>query len=89
MGQIISLTSAASSTTPLQDLPPPLPLLLLLDVPCPDFRGCSCVTLLVSTKRTADFHSQVTRLSRRAHKCTIDFHLQVNSNFKTCLQMHR
>ena len=32
--QIISLISAAASTTPLQDLPPPLP--LLLDVPCPD-----------------------------------------------------
>ena len=39
LAQIISLISAAASTTPLQDLPPPLPLLLLLDVPCPDIEA--------------------------------------------------
>ena len=39
MGQIISLTSAAASTTPLQDLPSPPPLLLLLDVPYPDLKS--------------------------------------------------
>ena len=37
--QIISLISAATSTTSLQDLLPPLSLLLLLDVPCPDFEA--------------------------------------------------
>ena len=34
--RLFSLVSAASSTPPLQDLPPPLPLLLLLEVPYPD-----------------------------------------------------
>ena len=34
--KLFSLVSATSSTPPLQDLPPPLPLLLLLDAPCPD-----------------------------------------------------
>ena len=38
MGQIISLTLAAASTTPLQDLPSPPPLLLLLDVPWPNLK---------------------------------------------------
>ena len=41
-----------------------------------------------STKRTADFHSQVSHLSRRACKCTVDFHSQVISPLKTCLQVH-
>ena len=39
MRQIISLTSPAASTTPLQDLPSPPPLLLLLDVPFPDLKS--------------------------------------------------
>ena len=39
MGQIISLTPAAASTTPLKDLPSPPPLLLLLDLPCPDLKS--------------------------------------------------
>ena len=39
MGQIIGLTPAAASTTPLQDLPSPPPLLLLLDVPFPDLKS--------------------------------------------------
>ena len=37
--KIISLTSAAASTTPLQDFPSPTPLLLLLDVPFPDLKS--------------------------------------------------
>ena len=37
--RIITLTSAAASTTPLQDLPSPPHLLLLLDVPCPDLKS--------------------------------------------------
>ena len=37
--RIISLTSAAASTTPLQDLPSPPPLLLLLDIPWPDLKS--------------------------------------------------
>ena len=39
MGQMIGLTSAATSTTPLQDLPSPPPLLLLLHVPFPDLKS--------------------------------------------------
>ena len=39
MARIISLTSAAASTTPLQDLASPPPLLLLLDVSCPDLKS--------------------------------------------------
>ena len=43
----------------------------------PRRRGRSGVALLVSTKRTADLHSQV----------TVDFHSQV-SHLSTCLQVH-
>ena len=39
MGQNLQSTSAAASTTPLQDLPSPPPLLLLLDVPFPDLKN--------------------------------------------------
>ena len=39
LAKIISLTSAAASTTPLQDLPSPPPLLLLLGVPYPDLKS--------------------------------------------------
>ena len=38
LARLFSLISAATPTPPLQDLPPPLPLLLLLDVPCPDVK---------------------------------------------------
>ena len=37
--KFISLTSADTSTTPLQDLPSPPPLLQLLDVPCPNLKS--------------------------------------------------
>ena len=37
--KLIGHTSAAASTTPLQDLPSPPPLLLLLDVPFPDLKS--------------------------------------------------
>ena len=73
---IISLTSAAASTTPLWDLPSPPPLLLLLDVPCPDLKS-------LTLKRVSQ-HSQ-----ERPCKYTIDFHSQVNPLSRTCLQMHR
>ena len=39
IGQNLNLTPAAASTTPLQDLPSPPPLLLLLDVPCADLKS--------------------------------------------------
>ena len=46
----------------------------------PRRQGHSGVTLLVSTKRTADFHSQVNCTSKIVlAKCTFDFHSQVNS----------
>ena len=46
----------------------------------PRLRGRSCVTLLVSTKRTADFHSQVTLPLKTCSQVTINFHSQVNSS---------
>ena len=72
--RIISLTSAPASTTSLQDLPPPLPLLLLLDVPCPDFEAVPVSPACV--------HQEDSRLSLTSHftyqervcKCTVDFH---------------
>ena len=99
--RIISITSAPASTTSLQDLPPPLPLLLLLDVPFPDFflyhPACihqedSRLSLASrftyqdrACKCTVDFHSLSSCLSRRARKCTIDFHSQVQSHLKNML----
>ena len=44
----------------------------------PRLRGRSCVTLLMSTKRTADFHSQVTLPLKTCSRVTVDFHSQVN-----------
>ena len=99
--QLFSLVSTASSTPLLQELTPPLPLLLLLDVPCPDVEAVP-VSSIVSTKRTADFHSQVSCTSkivlvkqtldfhsqvnsRRASKCTSQFHSQVNCTSKIVL----
>ena len=55
----------------------------------PRLRGCFCVTLLVSTKRTADFHSQVTLPLKTCSRVTVHFHSQVNSPLKTCLQVHQ
>ena len=44
----------------------------------------SRVSLLVSTKRTADFHSQVILPLKMFSQVTIDFHSQVDSPLKTC-----
>ena len=54
----------------------------------PRRRGRSGVTLLVSTKRTADLHLQVTLPLKTCSQVTIDFHSHVDSPLKTCLQMH-
>ena len=53
LSQIISHRPGSTLTTPLQDWSPPSPLLLLLDVPFPVDRCCSCTALLVSTKEIA------------------------------------
>ena len=53
LARLFSLNSALASTTPLQDWPPPSPLLLLLEVSCPVDCGRFCTALIVSTKRTA------------------------------------
>ena len=51
--RLFSYRPASTLTTPLQDWSPPSSLLLLLDVPCPVDRCCSCTALLMSMKRTA------------------------------------
>ena len=85
--KIISLSSATASTTPLQDLPPPLP--LLLDVPYLDLKRLFLCHLACSPRGLQTFTRKSTHLSRCACKYTIDFHSQVDSPLKTYLQMHR
>ena len=90
MGQIISLTSAATSTTPLEDLPSPPPLLLLLDVPCPDLKSLFlCHLARVHQEDRSSFtHSQVSFTSQEwARQSTFDFHSQVNTLWRSCLQV--
>ena len=73
------------SVSPLQDLPPPLPLLLLLDVPCPDIEAvlvspCLCPPRGLQTltrKSTAPPRSCLPNV-------TSHFHSQVNSSLRTC-----
>ena len=50
----------------------------------PRRRGRSGVTLLVSTKRTADLHLQVTLPLRMCSHVTVHFHSQVKAPLKTC-----
>ena len=50
----------------------------------PRCRGRSGVALLVSTKRTAHLHSQVTLPLKMCSQVTVDFHSQVDSPLKTC-----
>ena len=78
--KIISLISAAASTTPLQNLPPPLPLLLLLDVPFPDVEAdpmlpCLCPPrgLQMFTRKWPLTFTLKSVISQRACECTIDF----------------
>ena len=79
MGQIISLTSAAASTTSLQDLPSPSPLLLLLDVSCQDLKSLFLSRLAcVYQEDRSSCTRKSTHSQERACKCTVDFHLQVN-----------
>ena len=58
--RLFSLVSAASSTPPLQDLPPPLPLLLLLDVPFPDFEAVPVSPCLCPPRGLQTFTKRVT-----------------------------
>ena len=53
----------------------------------PRRRGRSGVTLLVSTKRTADLHLQVTLPFKTCSQVTVDFHSEVDSTLKMCAQM--
>ena len=77
--QIISLTSAAASTTPLEDLPSPPPLLLLLDVPCLNLKSLFlCRLARVHQEDCSSCTRKSTHSQERACKCTIDFHSQVN-----------
>ena len=50
----------------------------------PRRRGRSGAALLVSTKRTADLHSQVTLPLKTYSQVTVDFHSQATSPLKTC-----
>ena len=61
---LFSLVSAASSTPPLQDLPPPLPLLLLLDVPCPDVKAVPVSPCLCPPRGLKTFTHKLTALPR-------------------------
>ena len=62
--RLFSLVSAASSTPPLQDLPPPLPLLLLLDVPRPDVEDVPVSPCLCPPRGLKTFACKLTARSR-------------------------
>ena len=86
MGQIIILTSAATSITPLQDLTSPPPLQLLLDVPCPDLQNLFlCRLARVHQEDRSSFTRKSTLSQDCAYKCTFDFHSQVNFTLKNVL----
>ena len=61
--KLFSLVSAASSTPPLQDLPSPLPL-LLLDVPFPDVEGVPMSPCLCPPRGLKTFTRKSTALPR-------------------------
>ena len=71
--RIISLTSTTASTTPLQDLPPPLPLLLLQDVPCPDVKAVPVLPCLCPPRGLQTFTSKSPCPSRHARKRPLTF----------------
>ena len=82
----ICLTPAAASTTPLQDLPSPPLLLLLLDVPFPDLKSLFLHRLApVHQEDRSSFTRKSTHSQERACKCTFDFHSQVTSPLKNVL----
>ena len=63
--KLFSLTSAVTSTTPLQDLPSPPPLLLLLDVPFPDLKNLFlCRLARVHQEDRSSFTRKSSSLSR-------------------------
>ena len=79
--QIISLISAATSTPPLQDLPPPLPLLLLLDVTFPDVEAVPVSPCLCPPRGLQTFTRRSTASPRSClPNVTFDFHSQVTTN---------
>ena len=84
--KIISLTSTAALTTLLQDLPSPPPLLLLLDVPCPDLQSLFlCHLARVDQEDRSSSTRRSTHSQDRACKCTLDFHSEVTSLLKNVL----
>ena len=84
--QILSLISAAASTTPLQDLPSPPPLLLLLDVPCPDLQSLIlCRLARVHQEDCSSSTRKSTHSQDRACKCTFDIQSEVTSPLKNVL----
>ena len=80
-GHIISLASAAASTTPpLQDLTSPSPLLLLLDVPCQDLKSLFLCYLAHARKEGRSlFHRKSHHLLKNVLANAIDFPSQVTS----------
>ena len=85
--KFISLTSAAASTTPLQDLPSPPPLLLLLDVPFPDLKSLFlCYFACVHQEDRSSFTCKSTSPPRPClPSATFDFHSEVTSPLKSIL----
>ena len=62
--RLFSIVSAAFSTPPLQYLPPPLPLLLLLNVPFPNVEGVPVSSCLCPPRGLKTFTSKSTALPR-------------------------
>ena len=85
--KIISLTSAATLATPLQDFPSPPPLLLLLDVPCPDLKSLFlCHLAHVHQEDSSSFTRKSTSPPRSClPSATFDFHSEVTSPVKNLL----
>ena len=89
MDQIMSLTSAATSKTPLQDLPSPPPLLLLLDVPCPDLKSLFlCRLARVHQEDRSSFTCKsASPLKNMLHKVPLTFTRKSLHLSRTCLQV--
>ena len=85
--QIISLTSAAITTTSLQDLPPPLPLLLLLDVPCLDFEAVPVSPYSCPPRGPQTFTSKSLTSQNVLTSAPLTFS-QVKLPLKTCSQVY-
>ena len=84
--QSFSLTSTAVSTTPLQDLPSPPNLLLLLDVPFPDLQSFFLSRLArIHQEDHSSSTCRSTHSQDRACKFTFDFNSEVTSPLKNVL----